>query len=95
MTELAAVGLPRRVAHVTHALMARWTDKDGSGPLTTAEICEYDSEALTAAHTAAALTRARQLGLASSAGPGLWFATDRAWEMRRALENRFLSETGQ
>lgn len=83
--------IPPRTAHAVHALMEAWTNAGGSGPLTTAEICEYDSEALTARDTAAALSQARRLGLADGAR-GLWFATDRAWEMRRVLEDRFLSE---
>lgn len=83
--------IPRRVAHVTHALMEAWTAVGGSAPVTTAEVCEYDSEALSARHTAAALCRARDHGLAGGTG-GLWFATPRAWELRRILEERTLAE---
>lgn len=90
--EAAAADLPPRAAHVMHALMARWSDADGSGPLTAAEVCEYDIEALTVRHTAAALARARQFGLAELAGPGLWTATNRAWMMRAAIEERFRTE---
>ena len=71
--------------------MESWTSAGGSAPLTTAEVCEYDSEALTARDTAAALVHARRLGLAGG-GHGLWFATNQAWEMRRLLEDRFLAE---
>jgi hypothetical protein len=91
-----AAALPPRVAHVTHALMARWRDLGGNGPLTAAEVCEYDSEALSARATGTALAHARRFRLASCVpgpdGNGLWWATDRAWEMRGALEDRFLRE---
>ncbi|MGH3121083.1 MAG: hypothetical protein ACRDND_08625 [Streptosporangiaceae bacterium] len=83
--------IPDRAAHVTHALMEAWSAAGGSAPVTTAEVCEYDSEALTPRHTAAALIQARRLGLANG-GRGLWFATDRAWAIRRVLEDRFLAE---
>ncbi len=86
----AAAGLPPRVAHVLHALMTRWSDEGHA--VTAAEVCEYDSEALTVRHTAAALARARKLGLAGNLAPGLWLATDRAWAMRSALEHRFRAE---
>lgn len=95
----AAAELPARTAHALHALMEAWAAMDGSGPLTAAEVCEYDDPeaALTARHTAAALTHARKRGLASCApGPDhkwLWLATERGWALRRALEDRFLAET--
>jgi hypothetical protein len=86
----AAAALPPRVAHGLHALMVRWSDKGEA--VTAAEVCEYDSGAPTVRHTAAALTRARKLGLAGNLAPGLWFATGRAWAMRAALEKRFRAE---
>ena len=48
--------LPRRVARVTHALLARANDSDGV-PVTAMEVCEYDSpvDAPTVAHTRRAL----------------------------------------
>jgi hypothetical protein len=88
---MEASEIPQRVAHVTHALMESWTNTGGCGPVTTAEVCEWDSEALTARNTASALVHARRLGLAGG-GHGLWYATHRAWELRRALEDRFLGE---
>lgn len=86
----AAAGLPPRVAHVLHALMTRWSDEGRA--VTAAEVCEYDSGALTVRHTAAALARARGLGLAGNLAPGRWLATDRAWAMRAAIEQRFRAE---
>jgi hypothetical protein len=85
-----AAGLPPRVAHVLHALMTRWSDEGRA--VTAAEVCEYDSGALTVRHTAAALARARKLGLAGNLAPGLWLATGRAWAMRAAIEQRFRAE---
>lgn len=79
--------LPERTAQVVHALMEAWTAAEGSVPVTAAEVMVYDSEALTVQSTAAALTSARRLGLADGMD-GLWFATNRAWEMRRELEDR-------
>jgi hypothetical protein len=74
-----AAGLTPRVAHVLHALMARWADRGEA--VTAAEVCEYDSEALTVRHTVAGLMQARRLGFAENLAPGLWIATDRAWAM--------------
>jgi hypothetical protein len=86
-----ASSLPKRVAEVTHALMEAWTQTGGSAPVTTHEVWEYDSRSLTLGSTSSALTRALRLGLADRAAPrGLWFATSRAWEIRRELENRVL-----
>lgn len=90
-----AAALPHRPARATYALMEAWTARDGSGPLTAAEVCEYDEPgaAWTVRHTAAALRHARRVGLVSLIpgpdGSGLWLATERAWEIRRALEDRF------
>jgi hypothetical protein len=81
--------LPLRTARVVYALMEAWTGSGGSAPVTSAEVCEYDSEALTIRHTSAALAQARRLGLADGCDD-LWFATDRAWEMRRTIEDQVL-----
>lgn len=91
-----AAAIPARAAHVTHALMEAWTTCDGSGPLTAAEICEYENpvEAPTVKHTASALREAKALGLVDGV-PGLWFATGRAWELRRELEARAFAEQGE
>lgn len=82
-----ACELPRRVARVTHALLARTADNDG-GLVTTTEVCEYDSpvDAPTVDCTRRALHRAMRYGLADRAGWRLWFPTGRAWAMRAALE---------
>jgi hypothetical protein len=82
--------LSLRVAQVAHALMEASTNA-GGGPLTAAEVCEYDGEALSVHATAAALTHARRLRLADRFD-GLWFPTNKAWELRRALEDRVLGE---
>jgi hypothetical protein len=86
-----AASLSRRVAHSVHALMEAWTQAAGSGPLTAAEVVIYDGGALTSQHTAAGLAEARKLGLTDGRN-GLWFATDRAWTLRRALEDRYVKE---
>lgn len=91
------VRLPRRVARVTHALMTTWTDAGGSAPVTAAEVCVYDSEALSVQSTGTALAYARKLRLADSAPGGpdgvrLWWPSDGAWELRRSLEERVLAE---
>jgi hypothetical protein len=88
MSPLEPRFLSPRVARVTHALMEAWAQA-GGGPLTAAEVCEYDSEALTPVQTGIALSRARERGLADGAR-GLWFATDQAWAMRRELEEHVL-----
>lgn len=79
--------LPRRVARVAHALLARAADNDG-GMVTTTEVWEYDSpvDAPTVAHTRRALNRAMRYGLADRAGWTLWLPANRAWSMRAALE---------
>lgn len=87
-----AASLPKRVAHVTHALMEAWTQANGSCPVTTTEVMEYDAEALTLGSTSSALTRAMRYGLADRVGRGLWFATEQGWKLRRDLEDRFLAE---
>jgi hypothetical protein len=71
--------------------MARSRDNGGGIPVTTYEVCEYDAEAMTPASTYGALRRAMRAGLAGGCR-GLWFPTNRAWEMRKALEERFLAE---
>lgn len=91
------VRLPRRVAHVAHALMMAWEEAGGSAPVTAAEVCIYDSEALSVQGTGRALACARKLRLADSAPGGplgvmLWWPADGAWKIRRALEARVLAE---
>lgn len=78
-----------------HALLARARDA-GGGPLTAAEVCEYDSEAVSVVSTGAALAWARRYGLVDSWRAGregrVWSPSNRAAEMRWALEDRFLRE---
>lgn len=111
-----AVGkLPRRVAHVTFALLAAAAEQKGGA--TTAEVMLYDEEALSARETAAALRHAQRKGLAVCGGkftewrgpdpdPGrgrleakrresLWVPTPLAYDLRKALESRFLRERGE
>jgi hypothetical protein len=90
----AVVTLPRRVARVAHALIARTRDNAG-GPITTTEVCEYDSpvDARTVAHTRRALRRAMEpYGLADRAGWNLWMPTNQAYNLRRALEELALAQ---
>jgi hypothetical protein len=81
--------LPRRVAHVTHALIARW--RDAGEAVTTLEVCEYDPEALTVGATRSALIRARTARLADGID-GIWFPTNAAMKLRAPLEARVLAE---
>ncbi len=89
--------LPPRVAHVAYALMALEDSTQGCGPFSATEIVTYDSEALSAQSTGTALAHARKLRLVDSApgGPAgalLWWPTSKARELRRALEDRVLTE---
>jgi hypothetical protein len=87
--------LPRRVAHVTHALIeAQSAYAFGQQPLRSGEVVLYDGEALDARQTASALRRARNHGLVACAGR-YWFPTFLALEHRRALEERYLRETDE
>jgi hypothetical protein len=85
---LAPDQLPQRVAEVIHALLETLTQA-GGGPVTARDVMAYDWNALTVQSAAAALTTAMRVHrLADLAGPGLWMATDAAWEMRRALDDQ-------
>lgn len=87
--------LPQRVAEVTHALMEASNAIGGGVPVTTYEVWQYDGRSLSLGATSSALTRAMRFRLADRAAPrGLWMATNRAWEMRRALEDRILGAGG-
>lgn len=91
--------LSPRVAHATHALLASGSPAAGGreGPRAADEICNWDAhwEALSPAHTAAALRRAQELGLAVHV-PGhrrsYWIPTGLAHSLRDTLERRFLSD---
>jgi hypothetical protein len=82
--------LPQRTAHVVHALMA--SSRDHNMPVTAAEICLYDSEALSVRATGMALAHARKLRLAVYTGK-YWIPSFVALDMRHAFEERFLDET--
>lgn len=74
---------PRAAAAAVHALMEASAE---GGPVTTAEVYEYDPDALRLKDTSALLTAARNRGLAVGARR-LWSATRAAWNMRRKLED--------
>jgi hypothetical protein len=85
--------LPRRVAHVVHALLeAQGPMAHGPMPLRCREVMEYDGEALTARATGRALQRARDRGLAQNWG-SLWSPTFLASHYKRQFEDRYLRET--
>jgi hypothetical protein len=89
--EIARVAaLPRRAAHAVHALLE--FQASAAMPATAAEVCVYDSEAVSVRATAAALTHARRLGLVIFTGR-YWLATPDAQNLRAVLEDRFLAET--
>lgn len=81
--------LPRRTAHALHALLT--CNNDGI-PSIASEIVIYDSEARSSKATAAALREASQRGYCVCAN-GVWFTTPAAYELRPALEARFLADT--
>lgn len=92
--EVAA--LPRRIAHVLHALLeSSGAYALGSGPKTAAEVVLYDSEAPNSGATLDALKRAmlKDLCVGTFSRPRLWIPANRTIEMRAALEARFLRET--
>lgn len=82
--------LPRRTAHATHALLVASTEH--KSPVTAAEVCIYDSEALSARSTGAALREARRLDLAAFTGQ-YWIPWGAALDQRRDFESRFLRDT--
>ena len=86
----AAAALPRRVAHALHALLEAGAAA-GVALVASSAVCAYDAEAKNVRATAAALTQAKRLGLASFSGR-YWFARPPARELRTALEERYLAE---
>lgn len=84
--------LPRRVAHVTHALQIAVDERNG-GPVRPSEIMIYDGESLTLGSTCSALRRAMEHGLVDRGGRGLYFAREKAEELRDQLETRYLRDT--
>lgn len=83
--------LPRRTAHATYALLA--TCEDQHGPAIASEVVIFDSEALSAFSTGRALAAARRRGLAQHWGGGVWAPSNLAYDLRGALEDRFLADT--
>lgn len=83
--------MPRRVAHVTHALQIAVDERNG-GPVRPSEVMIYDREALTLGSTCSALRRAIDHGLVDRGARGLYFATTKAGDLKLALEQRYLAE---
>jgi hypothetical protein len=82
--------IPRRTAHATHALLT--ASKEHNMPVTAAEVCIYDEEALSVRSTGSALREARVRGLAVFTGL-YWIPTNFALDLRREFEERFLADT--
>lgn len=61
-------------------------------PPTAAEVCIYDSEALSPRATAAALTHGQRLGYCATIS-GIWTAGTRLHDIHGDLEDRYLRET--
>lgn len=85
--EVAA--LPRRAAHATHALLVAWLQING--PVKTSEVLTYDEESLSVGQTHSALRTAAKHSLVAFTGQ-YWIARERAHELKRALEDRYLAE---
>lgn len=87
--------LPRRTAHAVHALMEVRNDPSIGpyGPFKASEVVLYDSEAMSARATAAALRHAQRFGLALYVGRGLWTATNAALNLGREFEDRYCRDT--
>lgn len=82
--------LPRRTAHAVHALL--YASYEAGMPVSAAEICVYDSEAISVRATGAALREARRLGLAEYYPP-YWVASYIAGNHRKDFEERYLNDT--
>lgn len=95
--DLDVDALPRRVAHVAHALMAASDPMAfGIGPLKVSEIMIYDGESLSPAATNSALLRAmRKHRLVDRVGYGLYIPSIIALDNRAALEERYLRDTDE
>lgn len=83
--------MPRRTAHALHALLEAST-AEGMPP-TASEAMLYDEEALSPRATAAALTSAARSGYCFRAPDGCWWPQTKLYDLRRALEDRYLAET--
>jgi hypothetical protein len=97
MAGIDVAALPRRTAHAVSALMqaANIMEGNGAGPFTAAEVCVYDSEAMSVRHTAAALRAGQRAGLCVyiPGGEGYWTPTNAALDQKREFEERFCDET--
>jgi len=82
--------LTRRVAHATFALLE--TNRELGMPVKASEVVMYDAEALSVVATGRALSAARRRGLAENWG-GVWTPSLLALDLRKALEDRFLTDT--
>lgn len=82
--------LSRRTAHAVFALLE--SSIQLNMPVTAQEVMVYDGEALTAQSTGSALREAAKLGLAGYTGR-YWIPSTRAYDLRRAFEDRYLRET--
>lgn len=85
----AVEALPRRVAHVVHALLV--VVDDLNMPARAGEVCVRDEHAPSVRSTSSALQRARARGLAVNAGQ-VWVPTTSAHDLSEALEARFLRD---
>lgn len=89
---LTADELPERMARAVHALMEAW-ESAGGRPVTVTAVREHDRGSPNGQSTGTALAHARRFGFTTvqprPGEPGLWSATELAWGMRRALEDRF------
>lgn len=83
--------LPRRTAHALHALLE--ASAALHMPPTAAEVVVYDAEAANVRGTAAALRHAQRLGYCACTRGGYWVPGNAAYELGRALEDRYLAET--
>lgn len=85
--------LPRRTAHAAHALLV--ASGEHGGPPTAAEVCIYDEESLSPLATGQALHGAYMRGLCVRTAGGYWCPSNRCYELRPWLEDRFLRETAR
>lgn len=90
--------LPRRTRHALAALseLTHSHTPDRQGMPTAAEVCVWDSEALSVRSTAAGLRHAARLGLCAYVprGPGYWLLTNRGHNLRYALDEVWSRDLG-
>jgi hypothetical protein len=88
--EKQVAALPRRVAHVAYATLVAC---EGGNPSKPSEIIIYDSESRSVGGTCSALRRAIDAGLVDRWAYGIYVPTLRGYDLKPALEDRFLEET--